>query len=172
MNFSIAQITCHLIAPRHKLSCSWFLWRRLLVNLRERGRGCSRESGAFLLGYRRGSRARITEFILYDDLDAHCLDTGIVRFDGKYFGELWTICRSRELSVVADIHVHPGSAKQSESDRAYPMISKAGHVALILPNYATSPIRRRDIGIYCYQGAKKWLAVSPQDRRSFLHIGI
>ena len=117
MNFSIAAIIRRLLAPRHELSCSWFLWHRLVAGLRERGRSCSRESGAFLLGYRRDGRARIVDFILYDDLDPHALDTGIVRFDGRHFGALWDICKQRGLSVIADVHVHPGASGQSDSDR-------------------------------------------------------
>ena len=133
MNFSIAQIIRRLFAPRHELSCSWFLWQSLTAKLRERGRACSRESGAFLLGHRHDGRARIVDFILYDDLDPHALDTGIVHFDGRHFGALWDICKRRGLSVVADVHVHPGGSGQSQSDCAHPMISRAGHLALILP---------------------------------------
>ena len=85
MNFSIAQIIARLWAPRHEISCSWFLWQRLCAKLRERGRNASRESGAFLFGYRAYGRARIVDFILYDDLDPDALDTGIVHFDGQYW---------------------------------------------------------------------------------------
>ena len=172
MNFSIAETIRCLFAPRHELSCSWFLWRRLLVCLRERGRGKSRESGAFLLGHQNDQRARITDFVLYDDLDPHCLDTGIVRFDGRYFGMLWTLCKERGLVVVADIHVHPGGSQQSESDRAHPMIAQAGHLALILPHFATGPISKCQIGIYRYQGAKHWETITPAARRAFFHIGL
>jgi hypothetical protein len=161
-----------LCAPHHRISCSWFVWRRLVATLRTRGRGRTRESGAFLLGYRNGSVARIVDFILYDDLDPHCLDTGIVRFDGRYFGQLWTICAERRLTVVADVHVHPGSETQSDSDQAHPMISRAGHVALILPRFARHPVFRRHIGIYRYLGAKRWSSVPPTDRRNFLYIGL
>ena len=172
MNFSIARIIRRLLSPRHELSCSWFLWRRLLAKLRDRGRRASRESGAFLLGLRDGEAARVTDFVLYDDLDPLALESGIVRFDGRYFGELWEICRSRQLRVVADVHVHPGSSGQSDSDRAHPMISRAGHIALILPEFARPPICMRRIGIYRYLGNKEWSAVPALDRKTFLHIGI
>jgi proteasome lid subunit RPN8/RPN11 len=172
MSFSIVEIICRLCAPLHELSCSWFLWRRLLGGLRERGRHGSRESGAFLLGRRRGGRARISEFLLYDDLDPHCLDTGIVSFDGRHFGRLWDICKERGLMVVADVHTHPNGSQQSDSDRAHPMIARAGHLALIVPRFAASPVRRHDIGIYRYQGARQWDAVPAQQRRRFFHIGI
>ena len=148
MNFSIAEIIRRLWSPRHELSCSWFLWRRLLAALRERGLHGRRESGAFLLGRRRDGRARITEFVLYDDLDPHCLDTGIVRFDGSYFGDLWRICKERDLKVVADVHTHPTGSQQSDSDRDHPMITSAGHIAphcAVLCRPASTTGRRRDV---------------------------
>lgn len=172
MNFSIPVIMHRYLAPQHELSCNLFVWRRLLRGLRKRGRSRSRESGAFLLGSRTAGRSRIVDFVLYDDLDPLCLDTGIVRFDGTHFGKLWDLCRERGLSVVADIHVHPGGAGQSDSDRAHPMITRAGHLAFILPNFAVGSIRRKDIGMYRYQGAKKWQTIVPAQRRLFFSIGI
>ncbi len=171
MNFYIVETIHRLLSPRHELGCSWFLWRRLIKKLRERGRQNSRESGAFLLGRRHGIHARIIDFILYDDLDPRCLDSGIVRFDGRYFGSLWDTCTRRGLTVVADVHVHPGGAEQSDSDRAYPMISRAGHLALILPRFACNPLSRQDVGIYRYLGSKQWLVIPPVQRRKFIHIG-
>ena len=172
MNFFNPVIMRRLFAPRHELSCSWFLWRRLTAKLRERGRRGRRESGAFLLGHREAGSARITYFVLYDDLDPYALDSGIVRFDGRYFSDLWAICKSRGLTVVADVHVHPGGSGQSASDRAHPMICQAGHIALILPRFATGMQPRRDIGIYRYLGDKQWDTVPPSARRQFFHIGL
>ena len=172
MNFFDPVTMRRLFAPRHELSCSWFLWRRLRAKLRERGRRCCCESGAFLLGHREGGSARIVDFVLYDDLDPHALDSGIVRFDGRYFSDLWAICKSRGLTVVADVHVHPDGSGQSDSDCAHPMISLAGHIALVLPRFATGAQPRCDIGIYRYLGGKQWDTVQPSARRQFFHIGL
>ena len=172
MNFSFAETMRRLLAPRHKLSCSQHVWNRLVTCLRKRGINQSRESGAFLLGHRRNGRARIVDFVLYDDRDPRCLDSGIVRFDGRFYGELWDLCKRRGLSVVADVHVHPDGPRQSESDRANPMISSGGHIALILPHFAASPVRRREIGIYLYEGGKQWSTVRPGERQTFFHIGL
>ena len=90
MNFSIAAIISRLLAPRHELSCSWFLWRRLTATpARARPRREPRERRVPARLPAPDGRARIIDFVLYDDLDPHSLDTGIVRFDGRYFGELW-----------------------------------------------------------------------------------
>jgi proteasome lid subunit RPN8/RPN11 len=160
----------HLLAPQHELSCSLHLWLRLLVGLRKRGR-FARESGAFLLGKDEGGRRRITDFALYDDVDPHALDTGIVHLDGRYFGKLWDMCAAKGLTVVADVHTHPGGPGQSGSDQANPIIARAGHIALIVPYYAQWPVRRRAIGIYRYLGAGRWETIPARTHTSFFHIG-
>lgn len=172
MNFSIAATTRRLLAPRHELSCSWFVWRRLLAGLRKRGQG-RRESGAFLLGrHETGERRRIVDFLLYDDLDPLALATGIVRIDGRHFGKLWDLCEARNMTVVADVHTHPGGAGQSTSDQAHPMIARAGHIAMIVPNFAGAPVSREALGIYRYLGGRRWQTVPTAEHRAFLHIGL
>jgi len=140
--------------------------------LRARGREYTRESGAFLLGKREDGRARLTAFLLYDDLDPTCLDTGIVRFAGHCYGALWEYIERTQLSVVADIHVHPGAPLQSETDRSHPMIAQLGHVALILPQYARPPLRIADIGVYRFEGRNHWHSVPKADVRAFFHVGL
>lgn len=172
MNFSIAATIRRLCTPRHELSCSWWVWRRLLAALRERSRNATRESGAFLLGRRADGRARIVDFVLYDDLDPRSLDTGIVRFDGRHFGTLWDLCKRRELAVIADVHTHSAGSQQSESDQAHPMITRAGHLALIVPSFASRGVRRTEVGLYRYLGARRWQTIPGPDRRAFFHIGL
>jgi hypothetical protein len=117
-------------------------------------------------------RRRIVDFLLYDDLDPHALDTGIVRLDGRHFGKLWDLCKARGLTVVADVHTHPGGAQQSGSDRAHPIIARSGHLALIVPNFAASPVKRETLGIYRYAGASRWKIVPAHRHRKFFHIGL
>ncbi len=52
------------------------------------------------------------------------------------------------------------------------MISMKGHVAFILPDFASAPCSRRNLGIYQYEGAKQWTAISGALRNDFFHIGI
>ena len=75
------------------------------------------------------------------------------------------------VNVVADVHVHPGRSDQSASDQNHPMISQAGHIALILPRFADDPVLLPEVGIYRYRGGKKWTRVAPGARTKFLRIG-
>jgi proteasome lid subunit RPN8/RPN11 len=171
---TIRALGTSLLAPEHGLSCSTQLWCEGVGELRRRGRG-ERESGAFLLGHRTavGGRTRrcVARFVYYDDLDPHCLETGIVVFDGAGYGPLWALCRESGLTVVADVHTHPGVARQSDADRRHPMIAKAGHVAVIVPDYAQRETRGPQIGVYEYEGAHRWLDYSGPAAERFLYIG-
>lgn len=170
MNFSIRTTIRGLVAPKHRLSCSSKLWKEGLAELCRRGDGI-RESGAFLLGSRQGERRAITCFLYYNDLDPGCLDTGIVVFDGAGYGPLWQLCREAGLVVVADIHTHPGTARQSPTDRQNPMVAVSGHIALIIPEFARRTIRLRDLGIYEYLGEHQWQDHSGVGSETFFYIG-
>ncbi len=131
------------------------LWRRLLLQLRQRGSG-ERESGAFLMG--KPGSARVVRFICYDDLDEAALETGIITFHAVGFVRLWGICEREKLMVFADVHTHPSAwTEQSWSDRTHPMVALAGHVAVILPHFAQrtrSSLKRA--GVYEYLGNHEW----------------
>lgn len=128
-------------------------WWRLVRELRRRGNG-RRESGAFLLGSRTNGVALMSDFVCYDDLDASALVSGYVTFHGSGFPRLWAICRERDLQVIADVHTHPGrDTRQSATDQRHPMIPVAGHVALIVPRFATgNNFSLSGVGVHEYRG--------------------
>jgi len=149
-----------------KLACNTRIWNRGVDELRRRAGGHC-ESGAFLLGTIEGGMRRIHKFLYYDDIDPNCFSNGIVEFDGSKFGIVWQICRDSDLTVVADVHVHPGGYGQSSTDRHNPIIPEAGHLALILPDFASRARTPGAMGIYEYLGSRQWRNHSPQGTRIF-----
>lgn len=130
-------------------------WLALLRDLRRRSGG-QRESGAFLLG--RPGVDRVIKYVLYDTLDPHVADSGVIMFRGGCVGPLWEMCHRDGMRVVADVHTHPGSwTGQSPSDREHPMISQPKHVALIVPCFAARRLQGlTDVGIHEYLGDRRW----------------
>lgn len=171
MYFSIRKTLRRLWSPQHKLACSTQLWRELVEELRVRSAGV-RESGAFLLGRCEEDVRTITAFVPYDDLDPNALESGYVHIDGRYMGRLWEICREQKLSVVADIHTHPGGYGQSDTDRKNPMVAVKGHIGLILPDFAARKSSRSNMGIYIYRGSHEWEVVGKARNPSFFYIGL
>lgn len=131
------------------------LWTSLIEELRRRGEG-QHESGAFLLGAK-GTNT-ITQFICYDDLDPDVYNTGIIVLNGDAFVPLWKHCSEHRLKVLGDVHTHPDSwTCQSSSDQRHPMIAQAGHMALIVPHYATrSRQLLKGVGMHEFLGDGKW----------------
>lgn len=170
MTFSIRRTIRGFVAPEHRLSCAAQLWRTGLQELQRRTEGVH-ESGAFLLGEREGERRTIKRFVYYDDLDARALESGIVVFDGAGYGPLWQLCRDTGLSVVADVHVHGGAARQSAADRDNPMVATPGHVALIVPDFAERVFGPQELGVYEYQSEHRWRDWSGAQAAQFFYVG-
>ncbi len=155
MGYWLVTVARSLLSRRPELICSRAIWDGGVRELGRRTLGGSRESGAFLIG-KRGSPSRIECFIFYDDIDPKALETGIVLINGRRLGDLWKICRKSGLDVVADVHVHPGSYRQSASDKANPIIAEKDHLALILPHYARGSNLPGNIGVHRYLGNRRW----------------
>lgn len=113
----------------------------------------------------------MTEFLLYDDLDPECL-TGGIDFHGIGYYRLSEHCHKNGVRVVADVHTHPGGhARQSSVDQQHPMVSRAGHIALVVPNLARGRIRPRDVGLHRYQLNRTWEEWHGIESARRFHIG-
>jgi hypothetical protein len=154
---------------RPNISCPRHVWEIGVRELERRTLNGTRESGAFLLGRVTGGQRRITDFVYYDDIDPHALDTGIVHFSGNKLPVLWALCRKKGYGVVADVHVHPGSYGQSNSDRANPVMPRSGHIAFIIPDFARREIEPGKIGMYEYLGDGRWRDFTLKGR-AFFHL--
>ncbi len=166
MSFSILTTIWAFFVPDHQISCRTKLWHRILRELEIRG-DRRHESGAFLLGEKTSDRLRVRDVIFYEELDPDAYSTGVCVLHSDAFAKLWAICRERQLTVVADVHTHPGSACQSDHDRTNPMVARKGHVAVIVPRYARPPVIHSELGFYEYCGEHTW----NQHRGNFFYAG-
>ncbi len=154
MNFFKVAI---MSAPLLEISAP--LWEQLIVHLRNQGDGV-RESGAFLLGQKTDTGRVATHFLPYELLQADALHDDYVSLTAASFSKLWDLCRTENVSVVADVHTHRFGPGQSQSDKANPMVALKGHIALIVPRFAQGKIRPEDLGLYVYQGSHVWVSHS------------
>lgn len=169
MRFSPKAAIRALVSPSHRISCDKRLWRAILRELDRRGER-RHEAGVFLLGREAHGRRVVTDAVYYDELDPHAYDTGVCVLHAEAFGRLWARCRESGVGVVADVHTHGGEAGQSKSDRSNPMVACAGHVAIIVPDYAVGRIPLGRISVHEYLGDHRWTDRSPA-RSPFLYVG-
>jgi proteasome lid subunit RPN8/RPN11 len=146
------------------------VWRDCIGELNKRGEDLH-ESGCFVLGTVDGDTRRALRCIYYDELDPKAYATGVCVLEGGAFSKLWEICRTEKLAVIADIHTHEGGAFQSEADRRNPMIARAGHIAIIVPNFAEGSVWRHRLGLFKYEGDHRWTDLSGWRARGHLKTG-
>lgn len=170
MSFSIRASIQGFVKGKAKLCCSRRKWADCLGELHRRGHDRT-ESGAFLLGVRHGDYCVVVQPAYYDDLEPDALSTGAIVLGGRGYGALWRSCQELGLSVIADVHTHPGAPLQSEIDRTNPMIAVAGHVSLIVPDLARRYFGPRHLGIYEYSGSHRWRNWSGDHATDFVYVG-
>ena len=144
------------------------LWARLIADLARTGDG-HRESGAFLLGNLEPRRT-VTAYLLYADIAPDSQHVDYVLLRGRHMAKVWEECERWRVLVVADVHTHPDAPVQSRSDRANPIISVAGHIALIVPRFAQGKVTRSTVGVHQFQGEGKWHSWFGLDAAVRLHI--
>lgn len=143
------------------------VWSGLMEDMRRRGRGC-REAGAFLLTEAdRGDRV-VRTWLPYDVLAPESLAYTYVRLESSAFSRLWAWCAEHHVEVVADVHTHPSGPRQSVSDRAHPMVSLRGHVAIIVPSFAQHNPQPLDCSVNVYLGDQRWLSFLGQDAQKLI----
>jgi len=103
---------------------------------------------------------QVARIIYYDDLEAECL-TGGISMSARAYDVLWALCAEEQLTVIADVHTHPGSSvRQSPIDQRNPMMAIPGHLAFIVPHLATHQIAPSEVGAYEYQGEHTWRTIA------------
>jgi proteasome lid subunit RPN8/RPN11 len=167
MTFSIKTTIRALLRRNGGIRIDPDCWRGLLAELDRRGER-RHEAGAFLLGTREGDVRDVRNVVFYDDLDPDAYRSGVCILHAPAFAALWSTCRARGLTVVGDVHTHPGGAFQSEADRTNPMVAREGHVAIIVPNYAAGRPAKARLGIFEYRGDHVWTDHSGAGARRFL----
>ena len=138
------------------------LYNSLMGDLAKSGKGV-KEAGAFLLGELDDTGRRVTSYLMYDVVAPQSgLAHDYVAFTAEEMARAWDHCYRRGLQVVADVHTHPLGPGQSITDRAHPIVSVTGHVALIVPFFALRDPRPVDLGVHVFLGAGQWRSIFGQ----------
>jgi proteasome lid subunit RPN8/RPN11 len=112
----------------------------------------------------------VVTYLQYDDVSPTARSADYVVLLGNDMSKVWLECERQGLQVVADVHTHPAGPVQSRSDRANPIVSITGHIALIVPNFATGRVRPQDLGVHEFLGCGRWQSWFGEDAASRLHF--
>lgn len=146
------------------------LYDALVADLARSGAGV-KESGAFLLGTLEAGRRCVTSYLLYEQVAPRSHQRhAYIAFTAQEMARAWAHCDAAGLQVVADVHTHPFGPAQSRTDRAHPIVSMAGHVALIVPNFAHGAPEPWDLGVHVFGGGGQWQSLFRDHAAEALHL--
>jgi hypothetical protein len=80
--------------------------------------------------------------------------------ESSWLTDFWKRLAAAKRSVKAQIHTHPGEAFHSASDDCWPIVSQAGFISIVLPNFAIGPpsLENAWVGVILRDGHWKRLA--------------
>lgn len=157
-----------ILRPLLKLPLA--LYANLVADLARSGAGVA-ESGAFLLGTVDGDDRQVAGYLPYEAVAAQSRRRhAYVAFTAEEMARAWDYCYRNKVQVVADVHTHPGGPMQSLSDRAHPIVSLAGHVALIVPHFALRNPQPADLGVHQFLGGGRWRSLFGADAARALQL--
>lgn len=64
------------------------------------------------------------------------------------------------MSLIAQLHSHPGDAYHSDTDDTFPIATTVGALSLVLPNYAVRPFALEECAIYRLMPNAGWMHIS------------
>ncbi len=76
----------------------------------------------------------------------------------------------RRLTLVAQIHSHPGRAYHSSTDDAFAVATRVGCLSLVVPDYATGPIEFGTTATFRLDASGRWRGIRTRDVHRLIEI--
>ena len=86
----------------------------------------------------------------------HRRSPGGYEVDSNWLTEFWKELSVRKRSIKVQIHTHPGEAFHSSTDDKWPIISQAGFLSVVIPDFAAGEPTLDDAWIGSLQADGKW----------------
>lgn len=98
-------------------------------------------------------------------------DSGVcVAVDSEELFRLNVYLHDRELSLVAQLHSHPGRAYHSDTDNAFPIATTAGALSLVVPDFAKNPFSIHGCAVYRLGPDRRWVALAAHNAEELIHL--
>jgi hypothetical protein len=76
--------------------------------------------------------------------------------DDNWLTGFWKCLATSKRSVKAQLHTHPGQAFHSAVDDQWPIVSQAGFISIVIPNFAIGEPSLDSAWVGCLQPDGKW----------------
>lgn len=114
------------------------------------------ESVALFGGFEAGNSFYVKK-VIFPKQYGYNLDQGLMySVDGEELHRINVWLYENRMSLIAQIHSHPGEAYHSEMDDRFPIVDTYGGISIVVPNFAFGIISLKDCMIYRLSLNKTW----------------
>jgi hypothetical protein len=129
------------------------------------------EGVALWAGIRNGvSSFKVTTTIIPKQ-SAYNHDQGLlytVDGDELYKINMWLY--ENKLTLISQIHSHPGAAYHSDTDDAFPIVAVNGGLSIVIPDFGLGEISKDDWAVYRLYPKRGWLRLPDQEVNGLIHV--
>lgn len=76
--------------------------------------------------------------------------------DDDWLTKFWKHLAASKRSIKAQVHTHPGRAFHSQTDDYWPIVSQAGFLSIVIPDFAAGEPSLDKAWVGCLQADGKW----------------
>jgi hypothetical protein len=128
------------------------------------------EGFALWAGNRDGAVFHVRKAIIPEQT-AHVTDSGVcVSVGPDELHRLNVELYVEKMTIIAQLHTHPGSAYHSDTDDSYPIATTVGCLSLVIPDFARFPFSLKRCAVYRLTKEGAWTFVDPNSAEKLITI--
>ncbi len=112
------------------------------------------------VGHQDGERFEVTQAVIPNQKHRRTPDGVSVIVEGPELHRLNVWLYREKLTLMAQIHSHPGRAYHSDTDDAYAVATTVGCLSLVVPDFARRAFALRDVASYRLDAKARWRPLS------------
>lgn len=128
------------------------------------------EGMALWLGVQDGHEFMVSKTLVPKQRHIRNADGVCVVIDADELHRLNVLLYKEGLTLLGQIHSHPGCAYHSDTDDRYAIATTVGCLSLVVPDFARAPFRIPSCATYRLDGRGRWMAVSSRDAAQLIFI--
>ena len=143
--------------------------RRAQDHLRWMGQRGS-EGFALWAGVVEGATFSVLETVIPVQRGVRADDGICVVVDGSELHRINRWLYEQGMTLIAQLHSHPGEAYHSATDDTFPIATAVGSLSLVVPDFARNPFSLERCAVYRLAGDGSWIELSDAETRALIAI--
>jgi hypothetical protein len=129
------------------------------------------EGVAFWAGRQEGVIFEVTDPVIPTQRTGRTADGGLaVIVDGEALFRMNVWLHRHQLTLIAQVHSHPGDAYHSDTDDAYAIQTRVGGLSIVVPDFAHAPFSLQTVAVHRLTPGGVWQLLSPTDVLTLIQV--